>query len=648
MTSGKENQMELVINMIELINFKGAKHKVVKLNKGVNKIMGCNGSGKTTIASSILWVFADCDYNMTKNPMVTPVGESECKTEVKIWLTMDGKECSVSKTQKFKSKEVDGKVTSSVTNIYAINDVEKSLRDFTADMVDRGVDMENFLIYTHPSAFTADTSKQGREKIRKVLFDMVEDITDADILADMDVPELTALLDNYKLEEVEQMQKSTLKKINDTCGKDNQLIDAKIDGIINSKSTLNKSELEKKKTEYESELSDIETAISDMSKADNDRRSKISEIKAGLSERENKAYEKMQDKKSKLQTDLREKEQVYNNLDVKADTYRNTKRKLEVEKASIEESLERYRSLYKKVQNEVLDESDTKCPTCGREYDKDRIAEIKADFESSKNERLNSYKSRGETYSKKLEDIDKQLADNQKMIEETEKQMGGVKADVESIRTKLRDFPVSADMSADKTYQKMKAEIDKIQDELNKSGDLKLQELSNRKSYLNQMIRQLIGEIAVVDRNKELDAQIASLREEKKQAEINRANAEKVIDQVEQFKKVKNKKLTAEINKHFSLVEWHLWELLKNGNYSEITEPYVDGKPMTTSANGSLVTLAKISICNDIQKYKGVSYPIISDDYSLFSKNTENRLKVDGQFIGLVVTEDTEIKVEGE
>ena len=69
---------------------------------------------------------------------------------------------------------------------------------------------------------------------------------------------------------------------------------------------------------------------------------------------------------------------------------------------------------------------------------------------------------------------------------------------------------------------------------------------------------------------------------------------------------------------------------------------------MTTSANGSLVTLAKISICNDIQKYKGVSYPIISDDYSLFSKNTEKRLEVDGQFIGLVVTEDTEIKVEGE
>lgn len=640
--------MKLVINMIELVNFKGAKHKIVKLNKGINKIMGCNGSGKTTIASSILWVFADCDYNLTKNPMVTPIGESECKTQVKIWLTLDGKECSVSKTQKFKSKEVDGKVTSSATNTYAINDVEKSLRDFTADMIERGVDMDNFLIYTHPAAFTADTSKQGREKIRKILFDMVEDITDADILADMDVPELTALLDNYKIDEIEQMQKSTLKKINDTYGKDNQLIDAQISGIINSKSTLNKSELEKQKTEYESELSDIETAIADMSKADNEKRSKVSELKSKLSELENKAYEKMQDKKSMLQTDLREKEQIYNDLDIKLAGYTNTERKLEVEKSSIEESLDNFRNLYKKVQDEVLNESDTICPTCGREYDKDRIAEIKADFESSKNERLNSYKSRGETYSKKLKDIEKRLADNRKMIEESETQIVHAKADVENIRTKLREYPVSADMSKDKTYQTMKAEMESLQEELNKSNDLKLQELSNRQNYLNSMLKQVIGEIAVVERNKELDKQIADLRTEKKQAEINRANSEKIIDQVEQFKRAKNEKLTAEINKHFSLVEWHLWELLKNGNYSEITEPYVDGKPMSTSANGSLVTLAKISICNDIQKYKGVSYPIISDDYSLFSKNTEKRLEVDGQFVGLVVTEDTELKVEGD
>ena len=33
------------------------------------------------------------------------------------------------------------------------------------------------------------------------------------------------------------------------------------------------------------------------------------------------------------------------------------------------------------------------------------------------------------------------------------------------------------------------------------------------------------------------------------------------------------------------------------------------------------------------------------DDYSLFSKNTQKRLKLDAQLIGLVVTEDKEIKV---
>ena len=61
--------------------------------------------------------------------------------------------------------------------------------------------------------------------------------------------------------------------------------------------------------------------------------------------------------------------------------------------------------------------------------------------------------------------------------------------------------------------------------------------------------------------------------------------------------------------------------------------------------NGSLVTLAKLSICSDLGKFFGHEYPIWCDDYSLFSKNTQKRLKLDAQLIGLVVTEDKEIKV---
>ena len=69
---------------------------------------------------------------------------------------------------------------------------------------------------------------------------------------------------------------------------------------------------------------------------------------------------------------------------------------------------------------------------------------------------------------------------------------------------------------------------------------------------------------------------------------------------------------------------------------------------MSSCANGSLRTLAKVSICSDIQKSQGVAYPIFIEDYSLFSNNTLNRIDIgESQLIGLVVSEDKEITLEG-
>ena len=56
---------------------------------------------------------------------------------------------------------------------YSINQIDKSYKDFVADLSSRGIDIDNFLVYTNPNSFLADTSKSGREKIRKILFESI-------------------------------------------------------------------------------------------------------------------------------------------------------------------------------------------------------------------------------------------------------------------------------------------------------------------------------------------------------------------------------------------------------------------------------------------------------------------------------------------
>ena len=104
--------------------------------------------------------------------------------------------------------------------------------------------------------------------------------------------------------------------------------------------------------------------------------------------------------------------------------------------------------------------------------------------------------------------------------------------------------------------------------------------------------------------------------------------------------------MTSRINSKFEMVEWHLYEYQKNGEIKPVCEPYIDGKPMSSAVNGSLITLCKISICADLQRHFEQTMPIFVEDYSLFSSNTTDRFNFDSQIIGLVVTEDKKVKIE--
>ena len=118
--------------------------------------------------SAVLWCLADVDSKLVKNPNVIPIGETECTPTVEVEFDLNGKPLTVRKEQKFKTKVVDDKVTSSSTNHYTVNGVEMSYTKFVENLKDRGIDTDNLLYFMHPDAFTADTSASGREKIRKI------------------------------------------------------------------------------------------------------------------------------------------------------------------------------------------------------------------------------------------------------------------------------------------------------------------------------------------------------------------------------------------------------------------------------------------------------------------------------------------------
>lgn len=639
------------ITRIELTNFKGCKHREIEL-KGDTTIKGQNGSGKSTIATSIMWVFADVDMELTKNPNITPLGMSECESRVEIELTINGRPVTVAKSQKYKSKSDDyGKTTSSITNSYEINSVTKSYKDFVADMTERGFDFDKFLICSNPDCFTADTSKAGREKMREVLFGMTGTITDAEIASELEnADELKALLDKgYKLDEVESMNKSMIKKVNDSCGKDNSIINSKIDGLLTAKTDDDKAALEKSKTDAEKVIDDATKELARLS-TDNPNEvieAEIKRLEAEISDFKDKAGLEVKEARNKLEIEQR---QVNTELTIKKSEYNISAYEVaNIEKsiASYNESLENWRKLYKKVQDEVLDSNSCKCPTCGKEYDADRIEEIKKDFEASKTSRMDEYKKRAEKEKANIKDAEELIKTSRDKVETCKAEIASLEKREDEITSELAKLPTEPDLNANADFKALNSALEEqkakivVVDRTSEETALKSL-IEGAKAELSEIMKRL----GAIEHNAEIDAKVEELREFRATSEQNKAKAEKILDQLDRFRQLKNDKLTAEINSHFSLVEWHLWENQRNGEIKSVCKPYIQGKPMDSCANGSLVTVMKISICVDLQRFYDNRVPIVCDDYSLMSSVSKKMVDTEGsQLIGLVVTEDKDLVI---
>ncbi len=642
--------MELRIRKITLNDFKGIKKLEASFDLMNAKVYGENGCGKSTLASAFYWVFADCDAGLIKNPPITPLGKPEVISRVDIDVEISGKRCTITKSQKFKSKEIDGKVTTSVTNGYEINSVSKAYKDFVKELSDRGIPMDNFLIFSHPFGFMADSSKTGREKMRSLLFEMCEDITDIELAKEMsDADELIALLENYKIDEIEQMNKSTVKKITDTMGKDNSIVNARIDELISQKSTQDEKVLIEQKSNYESEIERIEKNLADLSSSKADLSNKLSKIKIERDNIVTDANSELTNKKYEIDKKYRTIQSALNEHSWQLKMAQAEKKRLEENLSNLNEDLKKQRTLFKTEQGSRLDESDRYCPTCHAEFPAEKQKKIKADFEVHKAERLKTIKASGESIKTEIDEIKAQISEVDIKISNYEKLVAESQTQFDKCKAEIDKLPANVDLSKNEEYTKLSEQIAELESELSADDNKLIEELTSQKNVNKQMLNQVNGELAVLEKNKDLDNRINELREERKKAEVNKAQAEKLINLVAKFKMFKNSKLSEVINSYFENVSFKFFKILKNGNIEETLEILIDGKEINTQVNQASQVLAKLGIIKGLSDYHKVWLPVFCDDYALITSESDKKINMKNQLVKLIAADGVSgLKVEGE
>lgn len=658
------------IKKLTLTDFKGVREKEYSFSD-ITQIMAANGLGKTTIATAWYWLTTDKDYGLKSNPNILPLGVEECLPRVEAVLDLNGKKITISKQQKISKSKPDSKgvVKTTSANTYEINAVPKTERDFRDYLEIEGLDWELFLPLSHPNVFTG----QKATDMRKVLFRMASEKSDFDI-AEMksDTVDVAKLLHDYKLEEIEAMHKASKKKAEQQV----KSIPDQIIGLEKAKVDIDTAELELQKSSIKVQIQKKEDMIADSSKAAEDYEKKsqgILDLKFKISDIEREAAEKLNEEKKAIQDELQAADQRFYSSEMnhkraeqKIEDYTSEIDLLEKQKVALQNDWKQVKVNVFREFNELpaLDEDDLLCPTCGQALPEELKAEKIANYESRKNEHLKNYESGKRDFEvakdKSLERITKQgnevvqqIKDLKSKVatlnEEIEKQKGE-KLNANKVRNelteKLKTLPGQPDLSENQEYESLCLEVSKMEEALH-SGNMQTDYRSTLKAEiaeLQEQIDEINAELGKAAHNTDIDEQISDLQEKQRDYEQAKANYEKILYQLGLLSKRKNELLVEEINQCFGTVKWILFDYQKNGEYKEVCIPTVDGKRFGDSTNTGREIIAKLDICNSLQKFFGLSLPVFLDGAE--SINEENIPEMDSQLILLKVTDDRELKVE--
>lgn len=682
--------MRTILKSLHIENFKGVKDKTYEFGK-TTRVSGMNRRGKTTIGAAWYWLMSDKNYELVSNPNIRPDNVEDCIPTVTATVDVGGKEITLSKMQKRKVGKPDANGVSKVTitNTYEINSVPKTERDFKVYLEELGFDFGKFLICSHPNVFTKDLSlKKKQDEMRKSLFAMASEKTDLEIAQmNKETADVAKLLESYKFEEIEAMNNASKKKaVEQLDAIPNQII-----GLEKAKVDIDVAEQELAKADLTRKIADLDSKIANSGSAIGDLRSREMQLQFDMSGIMQTMSGELSAKRRKLDDAIfdagKKVDDLSNQIKIAENAIKLNDRSISDADAERKKLGEQYNAEKAKVFDEtpflfdeskwVFDESSTVCSLCGQTLPEDKVEQLKANFEQKKakarellkRQRDNAYDDfnigregalnglikDGNGCKSVIKYKTKKNAELQQSIESLENQEQETLAKKDELSKQLSRLPEEAEYSQNAEYVKLKAEHDKVLAELAKTDSLDHDELmfqfEEEKADLQAQLDNVNKIIAQAENNVRIDEQIADMQQKQREYGQAKADAEKILYQLKEVSKRKNELLVEEINQHFGIVRWKLFDFQKNGEYKEVCIPTVLDeetgiyKVFGDTTNTGREIEAKLDICNSFQKFFNMYVPIFLDGAE--SINDEYVPVVDTQLILLTVSKDKQLKVEG-
>lgn len=302
---------EIRINSIHYKNFKGFKDYKLELNGQSAKVIGSNGSGKTSLADGLLWLLFDKDTTGRK-PNPKPKDENnneilETEPTVEAELIVDGNKVVLKKiltetwtTPRGQLKKTRGNDKTS----YYIDEVPKKERDFKAyvESIANPVHLQMMI----DAAFFMRMEWKAR---RDILISLTG-LTDEEIIAmDPELKELEKVLDGKTIDEKKSMLQGEKKKLKSDIEGLPGRIQENVDMIERLEiEGLDKEEVESQLKAAQTSLEEKEQLLANAESGSGDYKfgEEVSHLRTKLSEERNKFLASVNLSTENLQKDASE------------------------------------------------------------------------------------------------------------------------------------------------------------------------------------------------------------------------------------------------------------------------------------------------------------------------------------------------------
>lgn len=645
-------------------------------------ISGRNEVGKTTISDAYSWILTNKLANGSQADGIRPHDKNGIENDnavisVLAVLEIDGEEKEFLKEQRKEFTQKTGKFKGN-NNLYFINGVPKKEKEYKAYVEEKILEPDNLELCTNASALlNMDTKKR-----RAVIFDMVPDVTDADVATtDLRFANIVKKLEDCTLDELIQ---SVRYQINGR-GRGDRGLKGKQDELPARIDEVQRQVIDT--AEYSLEISRLQTEIEELNRKDQEllsasklyddkseaimglkfRQSEIARNEnAGLTEKK----EKLSARLAQLEADKKEAENALRlaEMDLKHASMGIERHTAEIKKAQEDWKVcsmsEFDESEMRRIEDERFDEDSQYCPTCGQilpldERQKKRdLFEVskekrlrneqkkKLDFEEKRDIRLTEITKSGNKAATDLKEAKKAKEEAEQKIAELKKGISYLVLEIKEKNDTLSGLPQSVDLSKSVEYWKITADIAKAEEELKKlNSGIELRREINRAG--NEKIAEVSRLQTLISASQNAQERVEELKEEQRNVGQLLADCQMELDILREFQKTKCDMLSEAVNKMFFFVKWRLFKMNQDGEgYQEVCEPMIENEPYGRRLNHGSRALAELDICNTFQNIQNTSLPLFVDDFDGITENTMEKInQFDRQMIFLKATEG-DLKVE--